>query len=578
MENRAIFSGKLLAYLLVLPQFAISLIFFYWPAAQALWQSFLVQDAFGLSTEFVWFENYVNLLQTPEYYQAIGVTFTFSALVVFFSLSIGLLLAVMANRNIPGVQIYRTFLIIPYAVAPAVASVLFIFMFQPGLGMIARVLQRNGIDWNPVLNGTQAMILVVIVAVWNQISYNFLFFLAGLQAIPKSVIEAAAIDGARPMRRFWTIVFPLLSPTTFFLIIVNITYVFFNTLGIIDTATGGGPNGATQTLVYKVFQDGKVGADLGGSAAQSVILMVIVVAAHRIPVSLRRKEGSLLNAMIEHRRFGNLLPHLVLLAGVAIVAFPVYLAVIASTHDNTVIANGQMPLYPGTHALETYWNTIVSGTGKTTRAPVGGMMLNSLIMAIGIAVGKIAISIISAYAIVFFAFPFRMTAFWTIFITLMLPVEVRIFPTYKITSDLHMLDSYAGLILPLIASATATLLFRQFFMTVPKELVEASKMDGAGPIRFFFDTLLPLSVTNIAALFVILFIYGWNQYLWPLLITTRDDMQTIVIGIKKIIDVHDALTEWSVAMATAVLAMLPPVAVVVLMQRLFVKGLIETEK
>ena len=206
------------------------------------------------------------------------------------------------------------------------------------------------------------------------------------------------------------------------------------------------------------------------------------------------------------------------------------------------------------------------------------MMLNSLIMALGIAIGKIAISIISAYAIVFFSFPFRMTAFWTIFITLMLPVEVRIFPTYKITSDLHMLDSYSGLILPLIASATATLLFRQFFMTVPKELVEASKIDGAGPIRFFFDTLLPLSVTNIAALFVILFIYGWNQYLWPLLITTRDDMQTIVIGIKKIIDVHDALTEWQVAMATAVLAMLPPVAVVVLMQRLFVKGLIETEK
>jgi sn-glycerol 3-phosphate transport system permease protein len=277
MENRAIFSGKALAYLLVLPQLAISLIFFYWPAAQALWQSFLVQDAFGLSTEFVWFENYVNLLQTPEYYHAIGVTFAFSALVVFFSMALGLLLAVMANQNIKGVQIYRTFLIIPYAVAPAVASAVFIFMFQPGLGMIARVLQRNGIDWNPVLNGTHAMILVVIVAVWNQISYNFLFFLAGLQSIPKSVIEAAAIDGARPMRRFWTIVFPLLSPTTFFLIVVNITYAFFNTLGIIDTATEGGPNGATSTLVYKVFLDGKGGSDLGGSAAQSVILMIIVV-------------------------------------------------------------------------------------------------------------------------------------------------------------------------------------------------------------------------------------------------------------------------------------------------------------
>ncbi len=183
----------------------------------------------------------------------------------------------MANQNIRGVQIYRTFLIIPYAVAPAVASAVFIFMFQPGLGMIARALQRWGIDWNPVLDGTHAMILVVIVAVWNQISYNFLFFLAGLQSIPKSVIEAAAIDGARPMRRFWTIVFPLLSPTTFFLIVVNITYAFFNTLGIIDTATEGGPNGATATLVYKVFRDGKGGSDLGGSAAQSVILMIIVI-------------------------------------------------------------------------------------------------------------------------------------------------------------------------------------------------------------------------------------------------------------------------------------------------------------
>jgi len=282
--------------------------------------------------------------------------------------------------------------------------------------------------------------------------------------------------------------------------------------------------------------------------------------------------------MVEHRRLGNLLPHLLLALGVLIVAFPVYMAVIASTHDNAVIANGQMPLTPGGHGFENYAKTVMVGTGKTTREPVGGMMLNSLVMALAIAGGKIAISIISAFAIVFFAFPFRMAAFWTIFVTLMLPVEVRIYPTYKIASDLHMLDSYAGLTLPLIASATATLLFRQFFMTVPKELVEASKIDGAGPLRFFKDTLVPLSVTNIAALFVILFIYGWNQYLWPLLITTRDDMQTIVIGIKKIIDVHDALTEWQVAMATAVLAMLPPAAIVVFMQRLFVKGLIETEK
>jgi len=278
MEQRAVFPGKALPYLLLLPQLAISLVFFYWPALQALWQSFLVQDAFGLSTEFVWFENYVELFRQPDYYTAVGVTFVFSGLVAFLSLSLALLFAVMADRQIRASRFYRTLLIWPYAVAPAVASVLFIFMFQPGLGFIARALRGAGLDWNPVLNGTHAMILVVIAAVWKQISYNFLFFLAGLQAIPKSVIEAAAIDGARPFRRFWTVVFPLLSPTTFFLIVVNITYAFFDTLGIIDTATGGGPNKATQTLVYKVFQDGRLGADLGGSAAQSVVLMVIVVA------------------------------------------------------------------------------------------------------------------------------------------------------------------------------------------------------------------------------------------------------------------------------------------------------------
>src|SRR6202158_3350780 len=552
MENRAILSDKLLPYLLILPQFAVSLIFFYWPAMQALQQSFLVQDAFGLSTEFVWFENYVELLQRPEYYQAIGVTFVFSALVVFFSLTLGLLLAAMANRNIAGVQIYRTFLIIPDAAQR--------HRLESGAERDTcddprghrRGLEPDQLQF-PVLprrpagdpekrdrgrrdrrRQTDAAVLdhhLSVAVADHVLPHHRQYHLRVLQH-PRHHRHR---DRRRPQRR---------HP---------------------DAGLQGVSGRQGRVLPRRLRRS--VG-DPDGDRGR----------ADRISVSLRRKEGSLLNAMVEHRRFGNLLPHLVLLAGVAIVAFPVHLAVIASTHDNTVIANGQMPLYPGSHGLETYWNTSVSGTGKTTRAPVGGMMLNSLIMALGIAVGKIAISIISAYAIVFFSFPFRMTAFWTIFITLMLPVEVRIFPTYKITSDLHMLDSYAGLILPLIASATATLLFRQFFMTVPKELVEASKIDGAGPIRFFWDTLLPLSVTNIAALFVILFIYGWNQYLWPLLITTRDDMQTIVIGIKKIIDVHDALTEWQVAMATAVLAMLPPVAVVVLMQRLFVKGLIETEK
>jgi sn-glycerol 3-phosphate transport system permease protein len=283
--------------------------------------------------------------------------------------------------------------------------------------------------------------------------------------------------------------------------------------------------------------------------------------------------------MVERRSFfGTFLPHAILLLGVAIVAFPVYLAVIGSTHESAAIANGQMPLYPGDQAIDTYHRTLLVGPSRSTRQPVAGMLLNSLIMATLIAVGKIAISIISAYAVVYFRFPFRMAAFWTIFVTLMLPVEVRIYPTYKIVSDLGMLDSMAGLTLPLIASATATLLFRQFFMTVPDELVEASKIDGAGPFRFFKDTLLPLSRTTMAALFVILFIYGWNQYLWPLLITTRDDMQTIVIGIKKMIVTSDALTEWQIVMATAVLAMLPPVAVVIIMQKLFVRGLVETEK
>jgi len=282
--------------------------------------------------------------------------------------------------------------------------------------------------------------------------------------------------------------------------------------------------------------------------------------------------------MVEQSRFGNLFAYAVLGLGIFVVAFPVYLCFVGSTHEQSIIANGQMPLTPGPLFFETYYKALFIGTSGTTREPVWRMLVNSATMAAIIAVGKIVISILSAYAVVYFKFPFRMAAFWMIFMTLMLPVEVRIYPTFKIVADLNMLDSFAGLTVPLIASATATLFFRQFFMTLPDELIEASKLDGAGPFRFFKDTVLPLSVTNIAALFVILFIYGWNQYLWPLLITTRDDMQTIVIGIKKMIVTADALTEWNVVLATAMLAMLPPVAVVVLMQRWFVKGLVETEK
>jgi len=282
--------------------------------------------------------------------------------------------------------------------------------------------------------------------------------------------------------------------------------------------------------------------------------------------------------MVENRPFGNFIAYLTLALGVFIVAFPVYVAIVASTYDSATISNGNMSLIPGDQAPINYYRTLFEGTARTSGQSVGGMMVNSFIMAMGIAIGKILISILSAFAVVYFNFPFRKTAFWIIFITLMLPVEVRIYPTYKIVADLGLLDTYTGLIMPLIASATGTLLFRQFFMTIPDELLEASKIDGAGAFRFFKDTLVPLSITTIAALFVIQFIYGWNQYLWPLLITTKSSMQTIVIGIKQMLTTQDVLTEWQIAMTTAVLAMLPPVLVVIFMQRLFVKGLVETEK
>jgi sn-glycerol 3-phosphate transport system permease protein len=277
MEKRVVFDGKLLPYALLMPQLIITVVFFYWPAAQAVWQSFFIQDAFGLSMQFVWFENYAHLFANPDYYRSMLTTLVFSVLVTVSSLSISLMLAVQADKQIKAAAAYKTFLMWPYAVAPAIAGVLWLFMFQPSLGLVAQAIRALGFDWNPQLNGNHAMTLVVMAATWKQISYNFLFFLAGLQSIPKSVIEAAAIDGARPARRFWTIIFPLLSPTTFFLLVVNIVYVFFDTFGIIDSVTGGGPAQATTTLVYKVYSDGRLGGDLGGSAAQSVILMILVI-------------------------------------------------------------------------------------------------------------------------------------------------------------------------------------------------------------------------------------------------------------------------------------------------------------
>lgn len=278
MEKSAVFNNKLLPYLLLIPQLIITFVFFYWPASQAVWQSFLREDAFGLTSEFVGLENYQTLFAQPEYYKAMLATAVFSTLVALLSLSIALMFATQADKDLKAAPAFKTFMIWPYAVAPAIAGVLWIFMFHPSLGTLARPLRLLGLDWNPLLNGNHAMVLVVMAAVWKQIAYNFLFFLAGLQTIPKSVLEAAAIDGAGPLRRFWTVVFPLLSPTMFFLLVVNVVYVFFDTFGIIDAVTGGGPAGATTTMVYKVYADGRLGGDLGGSAAQSVVLMVIVIA------------------------------------------------------------------------------------------------------------------------------------------------------------------------------------------------------------------------------------------------------------------------------------------------------------
>jgi len=283
--------------------------------------------------------------------------------------------------------------------------------------------------------------------------------------------------------------------------------------------------------------------------------------------------------MVERRPLLALLSHLVLILGVVIVALPVYITFVASTHTTDEIIHPPMSLLPGTQAAENYRAALTGEReGSGSKAPVGRMMFVSGVMALTIALGKIAISLLSAFALVYFRFPLRQTVFWAIFVTLMLPVEVRIGPTYKVVSDLGMLNTYAGLTVPLIASATATFLFRQFFLTVPDELTEASRMDGAGPLRFFWDVLVPLSRTSIAALFVIQFIYGWNQYLWPLLVTTTEDMYPVVIGIKRMISGGDAQTEWGAVMATAMLAMIPPALVVLLMQRWFVKGLVDSEK
>ena len=281
-----------------------------------------------------------------------------------------------------------------------------------------------------------------------------------------------------------------------------------------------------------------------------------------------------MSGMVEKRGLGHWLTHLGLIVGVLFIFFPIWLAFVASTVTQAEIVSPPMPLLPGGHLVENYSRALIAGVN----VPVAQMMVNSLFMALGIAFGKIVISLLSAFAIVYFRFPGRKLFFWLIFVTLMLPVEVRILPTFEVIANLGMLNSYSGLILPLVASATATFLFRQFFMTVPDELAEAARVDGAGPMRFFWDILVPMSRTNMAALFVILFIYGWNQYLWPLLITTNPEMNTIVMGIKQMFPSGDDLADWPVIMATSILAMLPPVIVVISMQKLFIRGLVDSEK
>lgn len=282
--------------------------------------------------------------------------------------------------------------------------------------------------------------------------------------------------------------------------------------------------------------------------------------------------------MVENRPYLTVISHLVVILGIVITVMPIWITFVASTHPIEHIMDGTIPMWPGDRFFENYATVLGAGVADAGGIPVGTMLFNSLIMALSIAIGKIAISLIAAFAIVYFDFPFRMTCFWLIFITLMLPVEVRILPTFAVVANLGLLNSYVGLSLPLIASATATFLFRQFFLTVPEELAEAARIDGAGPMKFFKDILLPLSRTNVAALFVILFIYGWNQYLWPLLVTTDESFYTVVMGIQRMTQAAESLPLWHLVMATTMLAMIPPVIVVVVMQKLFVKGLVETEK
>ena len=561
--RRTIFPGWLLPVGLVLPQLLLTIVFFFLPAGVAIWSSLIRSDPFGLSSVFVGWDNFTDLFTDPLYVDSICRTIGFVVAVCVLSMGIALLLAVAADGVVRGRGFYRTMLIWPYAVAPAVAAIIWLFLLHPQIGLFGRWMNRN-LGWDYALNGSQAAILVVLASAWKEVSYNFIFFVAGLQSVPRTVTEAARMDGARGWRRFRTITLPLLMPTIFFLLVVNVVYAAFDTFGTIWALTQGGPGKATETLLVKVYRDGVINLDLGSSSAQSVILMTGVIVLTAVQFRVLRTQG-----------VRNWPTHMVLVLGVLLFAFPLWMILAGSTQDSGAISRGDLSLVPNLTGFGVYGD-VLAGGGVGGR-PVGRMLLISLGMALAIAIGKIVISVLSAYAVTFFRWRFQMVAFWAIFITLMLPVEVRIIPTYAVMAGFGMINTFGGLTVPLIASATATLLFRQVFLAVPDELMEAARMDGAGPWRFLRDILLPVSAGNVAALFVILFVYGWNQYLWPLLVATDPKLDTIVIGIVKMIGIETQV-EWNRVMATAVLALLPPVAVVLLMQRWFVAGLTEGEK
>src|SRR6267143_1722302 len=487
--KRSVFPNRWLPYALVAPQIAITLVFFFWPAFDSLRLSLYRASPFGDRLIYVGLTNFARLFRDDAYLRSALTSFAFSFAVTFVGLALALLLASLANARIRGLAVYRSLLLWPYGIAPAIAGIIWLFVFHPSYGILPWLLSFvTAYQFNWFLQGWVAMMLLIVAAIWKQFGYNLAFYLAGLQAIETSVLEAASVDGAGPIRRFFASSFALLSPVTFFLFTLNMTFSFFATFGLVHAVTQGGPGDATSILVYRAWKDGFEGLQLGYSAAQSVVLM----------------------------------------ASVVVLAFPLYYAFVISTQTLSQVTTMPPKPWPSTAIVSNY-------VEAWQRAHMGRMLVNSAIVALGVAVGKIAISLLSAFAIVYFDFRGKNLVFWMIFVTLMLPVPVRIVSTYQVVSVLGWVNTYWGLTVPLMASATGTFLFRQFFRTIPDSLAEAAQLDGAGPMRFLWTILLPLSKANLAALFVILFVYGWNDYLWPLMITNTGDMRTAVVGLEALV-------------------------------------------